>query len=144
MISAGMRCKECGYDIGCAFQGTLERSELLGAAARDAGIQCGVNSFHGYGHNRLCQLGGHPLFRRGFGLEDLETCERFFSWLNGIGGVVRHASHFHWLQAVDMGMRQWDADKYSELSTFVSFMLTYSLTLFQVAFCTTTSCRPSG
>ncbi|KZV82873.1 hypothetical protein EXIGLDRAFT_626428, partial [Exidia glandulosa HHB12029] len=79
MIASGMRCKDCGYDIGCAFQGTLERSALLGDAARDAAIKCGVNSFHGYGHNRLCQLGGHPLFRRGFGLEDLETCERFFS-----------------------------------------------------------------
>ncbi|KZV92760.1 hypothetical protein EXIGLDRAFT_598781, partial [Exidia glandulosa HHB12029] len=105
MIAAGFRCKSCGYDIGCAFQGTLDRSELLGRLARDACISCGVNSFHGYGHNRICQLEHHPSFREGFGLEDLEVCERFFSWLNGVAGVVRHASHFHWLQFIDLGMR---------------------------------------
>lgn len=116
MINAGIRDREDGYDIGCAFQGTLERSELLGERAREAGIHCDINSFHGYGHNRVCQLGHHPLFRKGFGLEDLETCERFFSWLNGVGGVVRHASLFHWLQFIDLGMRQWDDDKYAEIS----------------------------
>ncbi|KZV89030.1 hypothetical protein EXIGLDRAFT_566979, partial [Exidia glandulosa HHB12029] len=88
MIRAGFRCKKCGYDIGCAFQGTLERSELVGARAKEAGISCGLNSFHGYGHNRMCQIREHPLYKRGFGLEDLETCERFFSWLNGVGGIV--------------------------------------------------------
>ncbi|KZV80687.1 hypothetical protein EXIGLDRAFT_629781 [Exidia glandulosa HHB12029] len=119
MIRAGIRCRRCAYDIGCAFQGTLERSQLLGQAAHDAGIDSGVNAFHGYGHNRLCQLGHHPLYEEGFGLEDLETCERFFSWLNGVGGVVRHASHFHWVQFVDLAMRQWDKDKYSEISRFL-------------------------
>ncbi|KZV93301.1 hypothetical protein EXIGLDRAFT_613139, partial [Exidia glandulosa HHB12029] len=83
LIRAGFRDKRNGYDIGCAFQGTLERSALLGDRAREAGIDCGVNAFHGYGHNRMCQLRGHPLFEVGFGLEDLEVCERFFSWLNG-------------------------------------------------------------
>ncbi|KZV81825.1 hypothetical protein EXIGLDRAFT_627873, partial [Exidia glandulosa HHB12029] len=87
LIRAGFRDKRNGYDIGCAFQGTLERSALLGDRAREAGIKCGVNAFHGYGHNRMCQLRGHPLYEDGFGLEDLEVCERFFSWLNGVAGV---------------------------------------------------------
>ncbi|EJD47608.1 hypothetical protein AURDEDRAFT_163480 [Auricularia subglabra TFB-10046 SS5] len=118
MLRVGMRGTRCGYDIGCAFQGTLDRSSL-GQHARDAKITSGLNSFHGYGHNRLCQLAHHPLYHHGFGLEDLEICERFFSWLNGIGGVVRHASHYHWLQAFDLGIIQWDEDKYHELSKFL-------------------------
>ncbi|EJD45872.1 hypothetical protein AURDEDRAFT_63852 [Auricularia subglabra TFB-10046 SS5] len=118
MLRVGMCGTRCGYDIGCAFQGTLDRSSL-GQRARDAKITCGLNSFHGYGHNRLCQLAHHPLYHTGFGLEDLEICERFFSWLNGIGGVVRHASHYHWLQAFDLGILQWDEDKYHEISKFL-------------------------
>ncbi|EJD44456.1 hypothetical protein AURDEDRAFT_65269, partial [Auricularia subglabra TFB-10046 SS5] len=101
MLRVGLEGTRCAYDIGCAFQGTLDRSSL-GMRARAAGITCGLNSFHGYGHNRLCQLGHHPLYQPGFGLEDLETCERFFSWLNAVAAVVRHASHYHWLQAVDL------------------------------------------
>ncbi|EJD44437.1 hypothetical protein AURDEDRAFT_48381, partial [Auricularia subglabra TFB-10046 SS5] len=118
MIRVGMAGTRCGYDIGCAFQGTLDRSSL-GQRARDAAITCGLNSFHGYGHNRLCQLGHHPLYQIGFGLEDLEICERFFSWINGVGRVVRHASHYHWLQAIFLGIQQWDEDKYRELSKFL-------------------------
>ncbi|EJD45903.1 hypothetical protein AURDEDRAFT_63834 [Auricularia subglabra TFB-10046 SS5] len=118
MLRVGMTGTRCAYDIGCAFQGTLDRSSL-GQRARDAKISCGLNSFHGYGHNRLCQLGHHPLYQLGFGLEDLEICERFFSWINGVGGVVRHASHYHWLQAIFLGMQQWDDDKYHELSRFL-------------------------
>lgn len=118
MLSVGLRGTRCAYDIGCAFQGTLDRS-CLGAQARAAAITCGLNSFHGYGHNRLCQLGHHPLYQAGFGLEDLETCERFFSWINAVGGVVRHASHYHWLQALDLGIQQWDDDKYHELGKFL-------------------------
>ncbi|EJD33722.1 hypothetical protein AURDEDRAFT_177197 [Auricularia subglabra TFB-10046 SS5] len=118
MLRVGMCGTRCGYDIGCAFQGTLDRSSL-GLRAREAKITSGLNSFHGYGHNRLCQLAHHPLYQTGFGLEDLEICERFFSWLNGIGGVVRHASHYHWLQAFDLGILQWDEDKYHEISKFL-------------------------
>ncbi|EJD46305.1 hypothetical protein AURDEDRAFT_124089 [Auricularia subglabra TFB-10046 SS5] len=54
-----------------------------------------------------------------FGLEDLEICERFFSWINGVGGVVRHSSHYHWLQAIFLGIQQWDEDKYHELNKFL-------------------------
>ncbi|EJD36651.1 hypothetical protein AURDEDRAFT_74039 [Auricularia subglabra TFB-10046 SS5] len=115
MLSVGLRNRYIGYDIGCAFQGTLSRSSL-GTRARIANIIFGLNSFHGYGHNRLCQLKHHPVYRKGFGLEDLEICERFFSAANAVAALVRHASHFHYIQFIDLFLAQWDSDKYGELS----------------------------
>ncbi|EGO23128.1 hypothetical protein SERLADRAFT_409558 [Serpula lacrymans var. lacrymans S7.9] len=56
-----------GYDIGCAHEATIV-----------------VNTFHGYGHNCLCQLCKHPLYLTGYGLEDLETLERVFSASNSV------------------------------------------------------------
>lgn len=114
-LEAGLGKVQFAFDIGCAFQGTLSRSSL-GRRARAAGVSFCVNSFHGYGHNRICQLQHHPLYRCGFGLEDLETCERFFSSSNNVAGPIRHASHFHWSQAMDLFLLQWDEDKYAELS----------------------------
>ncbi|KZV79460.1 hypothetical protein EXIGLDRAFT_735062, partial [Exidia glandulosa HHB12029] len=78
-----------------------------------------MNAFHGYGHNRLCQLGEHPLYIDGFGLEDLETCERVFSSSNHVASLVRHASHFHYSQFLDLFFQSWDEDKYAALSTFL-------------------------
>ncbi|EJD38508.1 hypothetical protein AURDEDRAFT_22745, partial [Auricularia subglabra TFB-10046 SS5] len=90
-------------DIGCALQGTLSRSSL-GERAKQLGLRVRMNSFHGYGHNRLCQVTEHPLYIDGFGLEDLETCERVFGRSNHVAGGVRHASHFHYLQFIDLFM----------------------------------------
>ena len=75
-----------------------------------------VDAFHGHAHNRLCQLSNHPLFLKGFGLEDLATCERIFAGTNLATRLIQHASHFHWLQFLDLQMDQWDKDKYLELS----------------------------
>lgn len=77
-----------------------------------------MNTFHGYGHNRLCQVKEHGLYKKGFGIEDLETCERFFSSSNNVGGVVRHASHFHYTQSIDIFMKAWDEEKYAEISAY--------------------------
>ena len=84
--------------------------------AQDLRLQVAVDAFHGHAHNRLCQLSNHPLFHKGFGLEDLATCERIFSGTNPVTRLIRHASHFHWLQFIDLQMDQWDNDKYLELS----------------------------
>ena len=83
-----------------------------------------VPAFHGYAHNRLCQLHHHPLYVSGFGIEDLELCERIFSAFNGLANVTHYASPFHRLQCIDLFARQWDDDKYSELCnlTFSSGM----------------------
>jgi hypothetical protein len=104
-----------GFDIGCAHEQTVNQSVLLGQKAKDQRLQILVNAFHGWAHNRLCQLKHHPLYRRGLGLEDLETMERIFSASNTVARIVRHATKFHWLQAFDLHFRQWDQDKYQEL-----------------------------
>ncbi|PPQ86052.1 hypothetical protein CVT24_012964, partial [Panaeolus cyanescens] len=44
-----------GYDIGCKFSKTLQKSQL-GAKAKELGTTCLVGSFHGHAHNRICQL----------------------------------------------------------------------------------------
>ena len=104
-----------GYDIACSETATVAASSLKDAATTN-GLQLIVNSFHGYAHKRLCQLSFHPLYLRGLGIEDLETCERIFSSLNGVARLVRHASYFHWRQFIDLHLCQWDADRYAETS----------------------------
>lgn len=104
-----------GYDIGCRAGVTLANSSI-GAKARQHRFAFLVNAFHGHAHNRLCQLRHHPLYQKGVGLEDLETCERVFSGSNAVARLIRHASYFHWLQFLDLHFQQWDEDKYAELS----------------------------
>jgi Kyakuja-Dileera-Zisupton transposase len=74
-----------------------------------------VPAFHGHAHNRACQLDHHVLMAAGFGLEDLETCERVFSSSNSVARTTRHATSFHRKQFIDMHFQQWDADKYENL-----------------------------
>lgn len=115
-----------GADIGCSFSETVKNSNLLRDKASQQRLQIVVNAFHGWAHNRLCQLQFHPLYRKGAGLEDLETLERIFSASNTIARTIRHATKFHWLQAVDLHFRQWDEQKYQELSEY-TYCLRYSL-----------------
>ncbi|KAG0695001.1 hypothetical protein DFH29DRAFT_985063 [Suillus ampliporus] len=91
-----------GYDIGCSYQATVNASSIS-AKARSHQHQFVINSFHGHAHNRRCQLRFHPLYRR----------------LNAVAPVIRHASYFHWLQFIDLHFRQWDTDRYLELSKFL-------------------------
>lgn len=86
-----------------------------------------VNAFHGHAHERRCQLRNHPLYIKGVGLEDFEICERVFSSSNAVAVLIRHASYFHWIQFMDLHFRQWDKDKYFELSEFSSMHLIHSL-----------------
>ena len=82
-----------------------------------------MNAFHGHAHNRMCQLQYHPLYLPGTGLEDFETCEHVFSSSNATAGLIRHASHFHYVQSLELHFSQWDADKYAELSMSLLFRL---------------------
>ncbi|KAF8126588.1 hypothetical protein EV363DRAFT_1401744 [Boletus edulis] len=107
-----------GHDIGCASRITVAKS-ALGGRAKEAGLRVVVNAFHGFAHNRLCQLENHPLYLPGFGNEDLETCERIFSSSNSTAPLIRHASLFHWRQFLHLHFDQWDSDKYLELSRFL-------------------------
>ncbi|KAG0697415.1 hypothetical protein DFH29DRAFT_946408 [Suillus ampliporus] len=107
-----------GYDIGCSYSKTVAASSIsLKASANHHRFL--VNSFHGHAHNRQCQIQYHPLYQKGLGIEDLETCERIFSGSNAVAPVIRHASYFHWLQFIELHFDQWDLDKYSELSKFI-------------------------
>lgn len=104
-----------GFDIGCLFNATVQLSRLVGPVATEQKLHILVNAFHGWAHNRTCQLEYHPLYTLGFGLEDLEGMERIFSLSNLVAPLVRSASRFHWLQAYDLHFQQWDEDKYSNL-----------------------------
>ncbi|KAG1870301.1 hypothetical protein F4604DRAFT_1881242 [Suillus subluteus] len=108
-----------GYDVGCTFGEIVHNSPLLQKKAEDLRLRICVNSFHGYAHNRLCQVQHHPLYLAGFGLEDLETMERVFSSTNASARIIRYATRYHWKQALDMQFSQWDMDKYQELSKFL-------------------------
>jgi hypothetical protein len=104
-----------GTDIGCSLRKTVAASSIREKAA-DHHLILAVNAFHGHAHNRKCQLQHHPLYLRGFGLEDLETCERVFAASNAAAPLIRHASHFHYVQFLELHFDQWDIDKYLELS----------------------------
>lgn len=104
-----------GYDIGCAFAATLKSSPLLREKARSSRLRMLVPAFHGHAHNRACQLGWHPLYIPGVGLEDFETCERVFSQSNHLAAITRHASGFHRHQAIEEWAAFWDEDKYANV-----------------------------
>jgi hypothetical protein len=105
-----------GHDIGCRGATTIANCSI-GCKAKQHRLTILVNAFHGHAHNRRCQLRNHPLYVKGIGLEDLETCERIFAASNAVARTIRHASYFHWLQFLDLHFQQWDQDKYLELST---------------------------
>ena len=107
----------CGYDIGCGFSTTANRCSILGEQIQQKHFRFCVGSFHGYAHNRKCQLGWHPLYTKGTGLEDFEGCERIFADSNSLGGIVRHSSDFHRMQAIVRNYERWNNDKYAGLGT---------------------------
>ncbi|KAG2042380.1 hypothetical protein BDR03DRAFT_1006782 [Suillus americanus] len=107
-----------GSDIGCSLSKTVAASSIRDKAFNRK-LSLSVNAFHGHAHNRKCQLQYHPMYLRGFGLEDLETCECIFASSNAAASLIRHASHFHYSQFLDLHFDQWDMDKYLELSHFI-------------------------
>jgi hypothetical protein len=104
------------YDIGCTFQSTVLNSSL-GDRARDQQLHFGVPLWHGWAHNRLCQLRFHPLYQEGLGLEDAEGCERVFSRTNGCARAIRYSTKFHRKQVIDMTVRQWNNEKVQNIGT---------------------------
>ncbi|KAF6763533.1 hypothetical protein DFP72DRAFT_800794 [Ephemerocybe angulata] len=101
-----------GYDIGCAFEGTI-KSTTLGTRFVESGSRCCVNAYHGYAHNYACQVKNHPNNIEGAGIEDLETMERFFSASNATAPVIRHASKYRRRMILDLFLKQHDKDKYA-------------------------------
>ncbi|KAJ7734413.1 hypothetical protein B0H16DRAFT_1225125, partial [Mycena metata] len=89
-----------GYNIMCAFFKTLLRSSL-GHRVVAMNLRGVVPAFHGHAHNRACQVGWHPLYVEGVGLEDFEECERTFAKSNHLASVTRLSTPFHRKQAIN-------------------------------------------
>ncbi|KAH8107285.1 hypothetical protein DFH11DRAFT_1549792 [Phellopilus nigrolimitatus] len=83
-------------DVGCEFSATANSTPLVGPKLR-----------------------WHPLYTKGVGLEDFETCERVFSESNRVATCTRHASKFHRRQALLLHFARWNADKKAEISRFI-------------------------
>ncbi|KAJ7733222.1 hypothetical protein DFH07DRAFT_723123, partial [Mycena maculata] len=107
-----------GYDIMCAFFKTLLHSSLGSrvVAMRLRGV---VPAFHGHAHNRACEVGWHPLYVEGVGLEDFEECERTFSQSNQLARITRLCQRFHRQQALDEHFDFHDLDKHASSGNFI-------------------------
>ncbi|KIK13210.1 hypothetical protein PISMIDRAFT_65409, partial [Pisolithus microcarpus 441] len=71
----------CAYDIGCTFAKTVSTSSI-GPRIQTLGLHFMVGAFHGHAHNRLCQLGWHPMYIEGTSNMEGEGCEHVFSAFN--------------------------------------------------------------
>ncbi|KAJ7088984.1 hypothetical protein C8R44DRAFT_892604 [Mycena epipterygia] len=107
-----------GYDIMCAFWKTLKRSSL-GAKVTAMRWQGVVPAFHGHAHNRPCQIGWHPVYVDGVGLEDFEECERTFSLSNHLAASTRLATAFHRQQQINEHFQFHDQDKHAASGNFI-------------------------
>ncbi|KAJ6548156.1 hypothetical protein DFH09DRAFT_1281614 [Mycena vulgaris] len=107
-----------GYDIMCAFWKTLRRSSL-GADVTAMRLQGVIPAFHRHAHNRACQIGWHPLYVEGVGLEDFEECEHTFSLSNHLASSTRLAAAFHRQQKIDEHFQFHDQDKHASSGNFI-------------------------
>jgi hypothetical protein len=82
----------------------------IGNKVQEMDVQFFVGAFHGYAHNRRCQLSFHPRLVTLAGLEDFETCEWIFSQQNRSAHLFRHASAYHRHMTMDWFYRRWDSD----------------------------------
>ena len=104
-----------GYDIWCAFTKTIKRSPLLGRKFMESKMTGVVPAFHGYAHNRLCQLAFHPRHVTGAGREPFEGCEQLFMQSNLMASLVRYATKFHRHSDVETFFAEWDEEKRAHL-----------------------------
>ncbi|KAJ7318180.1 hypothetical protein DFH08DRAFT_714989 [Mycena albidolilacea] len=107
-----------GYDIMCAFFKTLMRSSL-GVNVTAMRLRGVVPAFHGHAHNRACQIGWHPLYVEGVGLEDFEECERTFAKSNHLASTTRLCTPFHRQQQIDEHFHFHDLDKHAASGNFI-------------------------
>ncbi|KAJ7281719.1 hypothetical protein C8J57DRAFT_1056560 [Mycena rebaudengoi] len=107
-----------GYDIMCAFFKTLKRSSI-GAKTAALRLRGVVPAFHGHAHNRECQIGWHPLYVEGVGLEDFEECERTFTKSNNLASTTCLCSPFHRQQQIDEHFFFHDLDKHASSGNFI-------------------------
>ncbi|KAG8693339.1 hypothetical protein FRC08_009181 [Ceratobasidium sp. 394] len=108
-----------GYDIGCTFRVTALRSPLVGPLVRKHRTRFAVGSFHGYAHERKCQISNHPLYIEGAGLESFEQNEQLFSSTNTVARTTRHASRFHRRQHFALRLSAWDFGRRCKLGSLL-------------------------
>ncbi|KAJ6632028.1 hypothetical protein B0H10DRAFT_2159559 [Mycena sp. CBHHK59/15] len=107
-----------GYDIMCAFFKTLLHSSL-GAKTVALRLRGVVPAFHSHAHNQECQIGWHPLYVEGVGLEDFEECEHTFAKSNNRVSITRLSSPFHRQQQIDEHFYFHDLDKHASSGNFI-------------------------
>ncbi|KZT58563.1 hypothetical protein CALCODRAFT_427763, partial [Calocera cornea HHB12733] len=108
-----------GYDIGCDHSKTVARSSL-GTRASAERLRFYVGAFHGYAHNRRCQLSYHPRLLTTAGLEDFETNEWIFSKQNLTAHLYRHASEYHRHATLHAFWARWDEDRHAGLGDWLA------------------------
>ncbi|KAK1235915.1 hypothetical protein PQX77_000848 [Marasmius sp. AFHP31] len=108
-----------GYDIMCAFYTTLLRSPQLGQRVVACRLKGVVPAFHGHAHSRKCQVGWHPMYTDGVGLEDFEECERTFSESNNLAATTRLSTEFHRHQSLMEHFNFHDVDKHMTSGNFI-------------------------
>ncbi|QRW15389.1 hypothetical protein RhiLY_14388 [Ceratobasidium sp. AG-Ba] len=116
-----------GYDIGCTFRGTALRSPLVGPLVREHRTRFVTGSFHGYAHERKCQLSNHPLHTEGAGLESFEQNEQLFASTNTAAHPTRHSSPFHRRQHVVLRFMGYDSSRRSNLGSVIKAKYTRAL-----------------
>ena len=109
---------QIGFDIGCTFSGTADRSSL-GPIINQLQYRICTNVFHGYSHSYDCQLKHYPYGIAGAGLEDFETMERIFSLSNALARGTRYTSKFTRHLYMEVYFEHWDNEKYNKLANFI-------------------------
>lgn len=120
-----------GYDIGCRFKATVKYS-TLGQRAKDLRHAFLVDEFHGFAHNRLCQVDHLTTYCKGLGIEDLGNCERSFSKSNALSARTRHMSTFHRRQAIDAYFSHQDSHEIWLNLSMSSFSCFHIINLFSI------------
>ncbi|KAJ7937722.1 hypothetical protein B0H13DRAFT_2226461 [Mycena leptocephala] len=119
-----------GYDIWCKFGKMIKAHPVLSVLAADKRFMALIGAFHGYRHNRRCQLDNLSTYVKGVGLESLKGCETYFSKSNALAETTRYASRFHRQQAITAYMNHTDNfDTYAGLCEwYIFFAFVFSLT----------------
>jgi hypothetical protein len=113
-----------GYDIACQHCVTAHNHPLTGNLVRDNETGYANGAFHGYAHERSCQLDWHPLYKDGAGMEDFETCERFFSHSNDVARCTQHASKRNRREQIHQHMEASDKDAIAHMGEYRSISCT--------------------
>ncbi|KAG8717226.1 hypothetical protein FRC09_014581 [Ceratobasidium sp. 395] len=108
-----------GYDIACQHCGTAHNHPLTCDLVRENETAYANGAFHGYAHERPCQLLWHPLWRDGAGMEDFEECERFFSHSNAVARCTQHGSKYNRRQQIHQHMESSDKECLANMGRFL-------------------------